>query len=94
MPTDKDVVLATAGLFSPGHDACRGESLPRANAKWCNSSRKGGAMKEVADLVHVPERTMYDHGTPWRQDERRAGAICLQARNVEKGTGELAAETC
>ena len=80
--------LAASVPFSPGHDASREESLPRASAKCCNFSRKGGAMKEIADLLHVPERTLafhkYNHGTPWRQDERRAGAICFRAWNVEK----------
>jgi CheY-like chemotaxis protein len=40
-------------------------------------------MKQVADLLHVTERTVAFHKytihrTPWRQDERRASGICLE----------------
>ena len=60
---------------------------------------EGRAMKEVADLLagkpaHDRLSQILDHGAPWREDERRVGAICSRARNVEKGRLSSHGSTC
>jgi hypothetical protein len=84
------ITKGRASRCSPpsSHEACHGEAY-RAPARSAATPRarprdEGSRGPPPGKRAHRGLSQIHDHGAPRHEDERRAGAICPRARNVEK----------
>jgi DNA-binding NarL/FixJ family response regulator len=76
-------------FLPPGHEAWRSTSSPERRREVLQLLAEDRAMKEIADFLHATARTVAFHKYTIMEhlglkNERRTGAICPRARNVEK----------